>query len=221
MARRPDFEPIPGEGYSWNVLCRHAPRPGCLSNVPRKSPTRAATAAEVGNCWRFATHVSADCLSGLVSCEQSSRARAPRRSTQERRPLARRALIEAAWTHRMRMQGAGQVLHPVWRLLASGKAEVGAVAVIASELEGFLWPWPGRCRSWPGAWGPAWRLRVGGGARFPARSSRAAFGRRSPSSQTKSSRWAISGGVRRESNPKHVGRGSVAEASQTWCARAI
>jgi transposase len=75
--------------------------------------------------------------------------------------LARRALIEAAWTYRMPARSS-RALHDrieaqpkavrdtAWtaqvrlcaryrRLLASGKAKVGAVAAIARALVGFLW----------------------------------------------------------------------------------
>jgi transposase len=118
--------------------------------------------AEIGDFTRFANPRQLMAYLGLVPCEHSSGSSVRRGGlTKTGNVLARRALIEAAWTYRMPAR-ISRILHDriaaqpkavrevAWkaqvrlcaryrRLLASGKANVVAVAAIARELVGFLW----------------------------------------------------------------------------------
>jgi transposase len=118
--------------------------------------------AEVGDFTRFANPRQLMAYLGLVPSEHSSGSSVRRGGlTKTGNVLARRALIEAAWTYRMPAR-ISRTLHDrieaqpkavratAWkaqvrlcaryrRLLASGKAKVVAVAAIARELVGFLW----------------------------------------------------------------------------------
>lgn len=118
--------------------------------------------AEVGDFTRFAPPRQLMAYLGLVPSEHSSGSSIRRGGiTKAGNALARRALIEAAWTYRMparvsrtlhdRLEAQPKPVRDVaWkaqvrlcgryrRLLATGKAKVVAIAAIAREMVGFLW----------------------------------------------------------------------------------
>ena len=118
--------------------------------------------AEVGDFTRFAHPRQLMAYLGLVPSEHSSGGSVRRGGiTKAGNTLARRALIEAAWTYRMparvsrtlhdRLEAQPKAVRDVaWRAqvrlcgryrrpLAAGKAKVVAIAAIAREMVGFLW----------------------------------------------------------------------------------
>ena len=118
--------------------------------------------AEVGDFSRFASPRQLMAYLGLVPSEHSSGASVRRGGiTKAGNALARRALIEGAWTYRMqarvsrklhdRIEGLPQAIRDIaWkaqvrlcaryrRLAAAGKAKVVVTTAIAREMVGFLW----------------------------------------------------------------------------------
>ena len=118
--------------------------------------------AEVGDFSRFANPRQLMAYLGLVPSEHSS-GRAVHRAgiTKAGNALARRALIEGAWTYRMqarvsrklydRIENVSEAVRDIaWkaqlrlcaryrRLAAAGKEKVVIVTAIAREMVGFLW----------------------------------------------------------------------------------
>ena len=118
--------------------------------------------SEVGDFSRFDNPRQLMAYLGLVPSEHSSGATVRRGGiTKAGNALARRALIEGAWTYRMqarvsrklhdRIEGLPQAIRDIaWkaqvrlcaryrRLAASGKAKVVVTTAIAREMVGFLW----------------------------------------------------------------------------------
>ena len=118
--------------------------------------------AEVGDFRRFANARQLMAYLGLVPCEHSSGATVRRGGiTKAGNTLARRVLIEGAWTYRMparvsrKLHDRNQKLSPVirdiaWkgqmrlcsryrRLAAAGKPKVVVTTAIAREMVGFVW----------------------------------------------------------------------------------
>jgi transposase len=119
-------------------------------------------AAEVGDFSRFDNPRQLMADLGLVPMEHSSGASVRRRGISKAgNALARRALIEGAWTYRMparvsrklhdRIATVSQTIRDIaWkaqlrlcsryrRLIAAGKAPVVVTTAIAREMAGFLW----------------------------------------------------------------------------------
>jgi len=118
--------------------------------------------AEVGDFRRFANARQLMAYLGLVPCEHSSGATVRRGGiTKAGNTLARRVLIEGAWTYRMparvsrKLHDRNEKLPPAirdiaWkgqmrlcsryrRLAAAGKPKVVVTTAIAREMVGFIW----------------------------------------------------------------------------------
>jgi transposase len=119
-------------------------------------------AAEVGDFTRFSNPRQLMAYLGLVPCEHSSGSSVRRGGiTKAGNALARRALIEGAWTYRLparvsrklhdRLEMLPQAVREIaWkaqvrlcaryrRLVAAGKPKVIVVTAIAREMAGFIW----------------------------------------------------------------------------------
>ena len=118
--------------------------------------------AEVGDFQRFASPRQLMAYLGLTPSEHSSGASVRRGGiTKAGSSLARRALVEGAWSYRMqarvsrklldRIEGLPQIVRDIaWKgqlrmcqryrhLMAAGKPRVVAVTAIAREMAGFIW----------------------------------------------------------------------------------
>ena len=118
--------------------------------------------AEVGDFGRFGNPRQLMAYLGLTPSEHSSGASVRRGGiTKAGRGLARRALIEGAWSYRMqarvspkllaRLEALPQAIRDIaWKgqlrmcqryrhLMAAGKARVVVITAIAREMVGFIW----------------------------------------------------------------------------------
>ena len=124
--------------------------------------TAVTVVAEIGDFTRFANPRQLMAYLGLVPSEHSSGSSVRRGGiTKAGNAMARRVLIEGAWTYRMparvsrtlqdRIEGQPKAVRDIaWkaqvrlcaryrRLIAAGKAKVVVTAAIAREMVGFLW----------------------------------------------------------------------------------